>query len=532
VGLSWTIITLVKNIAFDIQMPANKITTASSINIQLPHFPTRFYSHGWQSWSLAAWTNTQQAHPIQKPHMLHPMQIDPGYGHYARPHGSWVGAAGIDNKVFLLGSLSLDAHIALDGGELHGWYESGKGDWLIAQGDEPTVFSQYVNELGNRLGRKSNKPAPRVWCSWYGLNEAIDERILLKVLHEIGNLPFDVFQVDDGWQISVGEWESNSKFPSGMSALADRIKASGRKAGIWLAPLIAMKSSRLFREHPGWFLCDDRGKYVSAGFNWGEQLFALDTTHQAVLDWLTALMRQVRSWGYDYIKLDFLYGGALPGKRDEDMPREAAYRLGLKAIKEALGDNVYLLACGAPIIPSLGLCDALRIGTDVAEEWENNRDTKLLYNFTIPGTKNAIRAALNRLWLKPLVQVDPDVTYFRSMNCSLTMEQKSLLQDLALICNFKSTSDLPQWLTSNERDRLLAFLQTEPRVRQISSYIFEIDGRAVDFSEVVPLPHIPGPIDAIQGSILGWLANYHWILRAMRKQQMRTHARRMRRSLR
>ncbi len=26
-------------------------------------------------------------------------------------------------------------------------------------------------------------------------------------------------------------------------------------------------------------------------------------------------MKQVRQWGFDYVKLDFLYGGALPGKR-------------------------------------------------------------------------------------------------------------------------------------------------------------------------------------------------------------------------
>ena len=26
-------------------------------------------------------------------------------------------------------------------------------------------------------------------------------------------------------------------------------------------------------------------------------------------------MQRMRAWGYDYLKLDFLYGGALPGKR-------------------------------------------------------------------------------------------------------------------------------------------------------------------------------------------------------------------------
>ena len=58
-----------------------------------------------------------------------------------------------------------------------------------------------------------------------------------------------------------------------------------------------------------------RGQFVSAGFNWGEPLYALDTTHPDVTLWLVALMKQVRAWGFDYLKLDFLYGGALKGKR-------------------------------------------------------------------------------------------------------------------------------------------------------------------------------------------------------------------------
>ncbi len=139
-----------------------------------------------------------------------------------------------------------------------------------------------------------------------------------------------------------------------MRALAEKIKSTGRRAGLWLAPLVAVKSSGLFREHPDWFLRDERGKAVSAGFNWGEQLYAVDTTHPAALEWLRGLMKEVRGWGFDYLKLDFLYGGALPGKRYKDMPREAAYRSGLEAMREAMGEDAYFLACGAPIIPSVG----------------------------------------------------------------------------------------------------------------------------------------------------------------------------------
>ena len=112
-----------------------------------------------------------------------------------------------------------------------------------------------------------------------------------KIFDELDDLPFEVFQVDDGWQVNIGDWLANNKFPSGMQALADKIRACGRTPGLWLAPFLGVPSSSLLRQHPDWFLHDADGGLVSAGFNWGEQLYALDTTHPEVLDWLRALMR-------------------------------------------------------------------------------------------------------------------------------------------------------------------------------------------------------------------------------------------------
>lgn len=371
-----------------------------------------------------------------------------------------------------------------------------------------SVFTKYAEELGKRFGKRSDKPAPRIWCSWYSLYTAIDESILFRIFNELGDLPFDVLQVDDGWQTSIGDWETNGKFPSGMNALAERIKSTGRKAGLWLAPLIAVESSHLFREHPDWFLRDENGKFVSAGFNWGEQLYALDTTRPAVTDWLSALMKQVRAWGFDYLKLDFLYAGALPGKRFADMPREAAYRQALKLLREAMGHDAYFLACGAPIIPSLGLCDALRIGPDVSDKWEDPRDATLLYNFTTPGARNAVRTTMSRLWLQSLVAVDPDVVYFSGKENSLSAEHKQLLQDLAVICNFKATSELPQWMTHTERESLRGFLTTSPQVKRINRAAFQIEDRIIDFSYALALPPPPRGLTKLPAALMGWLGNH------------------------
>jgi alpha-galactosidase len=497
--------------------PVQQTLSASSLTLSLPRLPIRFYRHGWQSWSLAAWTDLTPL-PVQRPVNLHPLQIDPVYAYESQPHGSWVGAVKFaDGKVLLLGALGTDAHVRLNGDRLEGRYEAGTGDWLITLGEEQVVFSKYANELGRRFGITKSKPAPRIWCSWYSLYTAIDEPLLNKVFAGLGDLPFDVLQVDDGWQVKIGDWQANGKFPSGMTALADTIKSTGRKAGLWLAPLIAVKSSRLFREHPDWFLKDEKGNFVSAGFNWSEQLYALDTTHPAALDWLAALMKQVRAWGFDYLKLDFLYAGALPGKRHTDTPREAAYRNGLKVLREAMGADAFFLTCGAPILPSLGLCDALRVGPDVGGDWEVYRDAVLLYNPTTPSTKNAIRTTVNRLWLSPLLHVDPDVVFFSSKGNSLSPEHKRLLQDLALVCNFKATSDLPQWFSEDDRKQVRTFLKDKSEIKRLKDYQFQVGDRQVDFSAAMNLPEPPKGFETIQANFIGWLGSQGWALRILDK---------------
>jgi alpha-galactosidase len=504
------------------QVPGGYLLQAASCTLQTPLAPRCYYRHGWQSWSLTTWHPPAQKIPLQKPISLHPMQTDPVYAYTSNPNGSWVGAVELtDGNILLLGALSLESHVALRGTSLQGWYETigkepnAQHEWFVGLGKEEEVFAHYAQLLAERLGTGTFEKAPRVWCSWYSLYNAIDEQILLDTLQKLGDLPFDIFQLDDGWQISVGDWQANEKFPSGMAALAEKIKASGRKAGLWLAPLLATPSSSLYRDHQDWLLKDENGELVSAGFNFGEKLYTLDTTHPEALNFLAETMRQVRAWGYDYLKLDFLYAGALPGKRHNNMPREAAYRHGLSVIREAMGADAYFLACGAPILPSIGLCDALRVGPDVANYWDKDRDSRLLYNQTTPGVQNGIRTSLNRLWLKPLLHTDPDVAYFRTAECSLSPEQKNILQDLTHICEFKATSDLPHWWTESEREQVRAWLMAEPAIERTGRATFTLDDRAVDFTPALPLPTPPNGIDILRRTFTAWAGDQGWLMSRM-----------------
>ena len=476
------------NLDFLPETSASQIIGASSLHLDLPQPPKRFFRHGWQSWTLTTWLDPADPPlPIRSPE-FRAKDEDPAYA-FAKNHvGAWVGAVALgEDDILLLGAWNLGGRVELDGATLKGFYEDGhEANWLIARGKEDQVFSKYVDLLEKKFGKTRFEKAPRVWCSWHSLYGWIHERIILKTLKGFGNMPFDVFQLDDGWQIAHGDWEANKKFPSGMAALAEKISTTGRTPGIWLAPMMASPDSQVVQDHPDWLLRDASGKPVLAGITWSGNPYALDSSHPAVLEFIDKLIRKVRAWGYGYLKLDFLYLGALTGKRYKDVPREVAYRNALQIIREAAGD-AYILACGAPIIPSLGLCDGLRVGPDVAPYWLNKPLTVWLNNPNDPSTQNAIRTSIHRLWLRPLVNIDPDVLYFRSRYHALKAHEQQLLQDLGRISGFKATSDLPQWMAAKEREALRQFLEANPTIESVERYKYRIDGRAVDFSPAIPI---------------------------------------------
>lgn len=442
-----------------------------------------FYRHGYNSWSPCGWRLlSDQPLRIENPDRRLTAD-DTVWDDPARHHSSAVAALkGPDGRVLLLGALGLDVpRLTADADTLAGWYESDGAPWFLAHGDEQEVFAAYARQLGARLG-SSGKRAGNVWCSWYAYYENITEEQLTKDITALRGLPFDVVQIDDGWEVAVGDWEPNDKFPSGMRALADRISDAGLVPGLWLAPFIVLPTSRTARERPELLLRDSSGEPVVAGHNWGTGYWALDLTLPAVHDHLRELIHRVtHEWGFTYLKLDFVGSGAAPGVRASGAGREQAYRDALRTVREAAGEDAYLLGSGAMLLPSLGLVDGIRTGPDVAPLWEH-------YATTDPSdalARNALVNTLHRLWQSPLVEIDPDVVYFRSRLNLLTVHQMELLRDLANICGFRAVSDPPGWLHPDELEELTAYLAGRPEVRQLGRYRFALDGREVDFTSAV-----------------------------------------------
>ncbi len=440
----------------------------------------RVFVNGWHSWSRAGWLQVgerwlPEASLARRPMVDHPASF---VGDDRLRSCGMAAVGNPEGDALLIGSLGPGGTVTLSDGFVGGMYEGDPSPWFVAYGSAQEVFADYVDILGKhlRVGRSRFSKAPRVWSSWYSFFRDISEEKLLQVLEGLRGLPFDVVQIDDGWQEGIGDWAANERFPRGLERMSVAIRKAGFTPGIWLAPFIARADSRLTRRRPEWLLRDAKGDPVVAGDNWGGVYYALDITRTDVCAWLCALLEGLRAQGYGYLKIDFVYAGAMPGQGGTGGAAECAYRQALGMLREAWGGG-FLLVSGGPIIASLGLCDGLRVGPDVAPYWADGSADP-----TEPGTGNAVSTSANRLWLRPLVHTDPDVVFFRSRYNLMSEEQNQVLRDLATVASTKGTSDPPHWLDEEERTAMRAYFSEKTGVTQQGFHRFAIDGRAVDFA--------------------------------------------------
>ncbi|GAB2742723.1 glycoside hydrolase family 36 protein [Streptomyces bullii] len=259
----------------------------------------------------------------------------------------------------------------------------------------PGGIQGALADWADSLGLEAPRPAPTAWCSWYEYFTAVTEDDIHENLRAMDtlDLPVDVVQIDDGYQKALGDWLTLSGRFRSRAGIADAIRARGRRAGIWTAPFLVDPASDLAAEHPDWLVRDAGGGFAHAGRNWGHDLRVLDTTHPDAAAYLTEVFTTLRAEGYDYFKVDFLYAGALDGVRHASADAVQAYRAGIELIREAIGPESYLLGCGAPILPSLGLFDAMRVSPDTAPHRRPEAD-----DYSQPGQAPAEFTGAARQW--------------------------------------------------------------------------------------------------------------------------------------
>jgi alpha-galactosidase len=463
------------------------------------------YRNGYQSWSGTRAYGVDEADADPRLAFLRDAQTDaahPASGRagvfrsdlvsvIAERGGANALALGFLDAAAFFGAVEVDAH----GGSFQRLAAIVDGDgrpvrpgerlalpplWLAAGADGWSLLEEWAAACGRTMRARIPERTPIGWCSWYYYFTRVRETDVVDNLETLRRLRTrvrcDYVQVDDGYQRAIGDWlEPNAKFPHGMRWLAQRIRAAGFDAGIWLAPFLARPESRLMQARPEWFVRTANGSLRWGCWNptWslGRPAYVLDTTRDDVLAWLRALARTiVQQWGYRILKLDFLYAAALPGVRaDRSATRAESLRRGLEAIREGAGPDAFLLGCGCPLGPAIGIVDGMRIGADVAPFWDNWISRGPNRRRHGVATEHALRNILTRafmhrrLWLN-----DPDCLMVRAAETDLTPDEvRTLATAIALTDGMFVLSDRLEALPPERLEwieRLLPLLGGEARV--------------------------------------------------------------------
>jgi alpha-galactosidase len=378
------------------------------------------------------------------------------------------------------------------------------------------AFCEYahfdcLSFLGPSGERKPGKRfAPGGYESWYNHYTHIDEGILGRDFESISsndnliNAYYlrrgkpTVFQIDDGWETAVGQWEPDpAKFPRGMRAFASKIEEKGMVPGIWIAPLLVTRSSAVYRERPEWLLRNERGRLVPAGFNpgWDGVFYCLDISLSEVEDYLARLFDTiVEDWGYRYLKLDFLYSGFIAGARREPGAAYEHYdrlmRRLTSRVVDSKGRGVAYLGCGAPLEASFRHFPLMRIGADTKEKWEDGLLKNVVRHQGRPAAYTNLTHTIGRTILDGTVFInDPDVVFCRTTRMRLTEGEKELvaLIDAMLASQIMFSDDTHEFGGGGEAaftariaalfDRLAGGEYGAERVAKDVYSIFSRDGR-------------------------------------------------------
>jgi len=324
--------------------------------------------------------------------------------------------------------------ILMDPGD-HFESELGFIELLALPHDEPA--RDYAEATARQMKARVPVLPPVKWTHWYHYFHNITEKLFTQNLNVIESIrdtiPFGTVQLDDGYQSAWGDWyDCNEKFPAGLGALAASVRKKGFTAGLWLAPFVADPNSKLAKAHPDWLVKDRAGKPIESGYFWNFYGHSLDATNPEVRAWMKELASTVvKKWGFGFVKTDFTYAGALAGvRKDPKVTRARAYRMGMEAIRAGIGEDTFLLGCGSPFGPCIGIVDAMRIGPDTAPNWtpylwNMKWATPIIKNETgIMSLRNNVRhtinlSALHRRWWWS----DPDCLMVRDYDTRLTSHE-------------------------------------------------------------------------------------------------------------
>lgn len=289
------------------------------------------------------------------------------------------------------------------------------------------ALEDYATAVAANLGvtpwpkRGPGYDVPNGWNSWSGgsgtggYGQSIDAGLIRSNLAVFAREfePFGAswFQVDEGWQAAPrGDWRWKEKtFPDGGTKMAREIADTGLRPGLWIAPLQASPRSPVATAHSNWLMPAEDGAVRS----FAKDREALDGSNPEVLTFLRDTFGGLRREGWRWVKVDFAYLDLLGKPQfDPTLTNVEAYRQAWRAIREALGPDIFLLGVGT-MGTLAGFVDGMRLTLDNSPCWEEEKPNDLLGSSR--GFKSTVRTGARRWYYQNRLWVNhDDLILFRS----------------------------------------------------------------------------------------------------------------------
>jgi alpha-galactosidase len=256
------------------------------------------------------------------------------------------------------------------------------GNWL-------DLLNQFGAAIAVENGITKLKNADfKGWATWdyyayvFSAEDIYNNIERLKKLSPAANL----IQIDAGWYSARGDYAVRPNLAGSMKEISERIKGAGMTPGIWIDGFRANSTSEACLKHPEYFLHDQDGNMIievrrKEGTDRDRVYF--DYSHPGARAHIADRIRTiVKNYGFPYVKIDFMRFGLnqdiLRNKptvkgikaHDPTITDVERLRLGLQAMRDAVGKENYLLGCSAVFGPCIGFVDGMRTGGDISPRYE------------------------------------------------------------------------------------------------------------------------------------------------------------------
>jgi alpha-galactosidase len=256
---------------------------------------------------------------------------------------------------------------------------------LFSVGDDPVrqleTYGRLIRDLHHARVTAS---VPLGWWSWtayyFGLNDGAATTNALWLAQNLKQYGYTFFHIDEGYQFARGEYATPDAdlFPHGLAGLERKVTNLGLTPGIWTAPFEVSERSWVFTQHPEWLVKNEQGAPIHIGIvtDKKDQIYALDTTHPGAQQYLRETYTTLtRAWNIRYIKMDFMEDSAVEGYYHQpNTTALEAQRIGLKIIREAVGDSVLLDKDGCEMLNPVGIVDMGRISQDTGHAFSSSKN--------------------------------------------------------------------------------------------------------------------------------------------------------------